>query len=78
MAHVHEWQIYFLGTYSVNRAIENKSSGILLCLNFCMLSGLDSFFITFDSLSHLDSVHNFVLFLHDYLNFGTLQYTALF
>lgn len=78
MAHVRECQMYFLGTYSVNRAIVNTSPRILFHLNFCMLSGLDSFSISFDSLLYLDGDHNFVLFLLDHLNVGTLQYTALF
>lgn len=70
--------MYFLGTYSVNRTTVNKSPGILFHLNFYMLSGLDSFSVTFHSVLYLDSEHNFVLFLLDHLNVGTLQYTALF
>lgn len=78
MAHMHECQMYFLGICSVNRAIVYKSPGILFRLNFCILSGLDSFSVTFCNLLHLDSDHNFVLFLLDHLNVGALQYTALF
>lgn len=78
MAHVHECQMYFLGRYSVNRAIVNKASGILFCLNFCMLSvqGCIPFFITFYSLFYLGSDHNFVLFLLDHLYVGTWQCAA--